>query len=85
MPQAVGLVGDGLDQVGVAVAKQAGAEPGEQVEVGVAIGVVEVAALATLDHDGAARVGQHHVLVVAVDRGLGLGGGQWGFLLVTAS
>ena len=46
------LAGDGLDQRRVAVAERADRDPGDQVEVLVAVGVPHLAALAADQRDG---------------------------------
>ena len=77
LPEFLRLLVGGGDEGGVAVAEDAAAEPGEEVEVAFAVGIPEVGAFAA-DHDeGKARVvGDEDLLAALEEFG---GGGHWCF------
>ena len=62
--QAAGLLAHGLDHGGVAVADRADRDPGEEVEVLLALGVPEQGALAADELDRRAPVGPHQVALL---------------------
>ena len=79
MDQLAGLLTDGGDDLGVAVAGGGDGDAGGKVEEGVAVDVFHTDAAAPLgDHGVGAGVGGGDVLVVLLDDAAGVGAGERG-------
>ena len=62
--EALGLFLDRLDHVWMAVARVADRYPGEEVEIALALGVVERRSLSPHERHRLSRIGPHHVALV---------------------
>lgn len=88
MPEGSCLLGDGFDEVGMAMAEDAGAESGEEVEVSPAVGVVEFAPASAHDGDGETGIVERHEAVMRVGDPLSdciIRGGHGGGIIIAVS
>ena len=77
--QPLGLLLDGLDHIVMAMTGGHRGDPGDEVQIAVPVGILQIHALAPFHHHGVGSgIGRGDVLFIHLQNGLGLGPGQLG-------